>query len=85
MGRPSCWSIALPPAHPSHTATPPAFPLCRYDHGGAAQAAEALSRQGGGGRSDRRVCIAQIKEEGLGLGEKPDYVLVGGAWAVKSW
>ncbi len=40
-------------------------------------AAEALSRQGGGGgRSDRRVTIAQIKEEGLGFGEKPDWVQV---------
>lgn len=48
-------------------------------------AAEALSRQGGGGgRSDRRVTIAQIKEEGLGFGEKPDWVQVGLGW-VGGW
>ena len=54
---------------------------CRYDAGGAAMAAEALSRPGGGGRNDRRITLAQIKEEGLGMGEKPDWVTVcGGAW-----
>lgn len=47
-----------------------------YDQGGHAQAADALSRQGGGGRADRRICLAQIKEEGLGQGEKPDWVAV---------
>ncbi|KAL4425850.1 hypothetical protein ABPG75_009866 [Micractinium tetrahymenae] len=51
-----------------------------YDQGGATMEAAALSRQGGGGgRSDRRVTIAQIKEEGLGFGEKPDWVQVAGA------
>lgn len=51
-----------------------------YDAGGAALAAESLSRQGGGGgRTDRRITIAQIKEEGLGMGEKPDWVLLSGA------
>jgi replication factor A1 len=41
-------------------------------------AAEALSRPGGGGRNDRRITLAQIKEEGLGMGEKPDWVTVSG-------
>lgn len=47
-----------------------------WDQGGAAAPAEALSRQGGGPRSDRRITLAQIKEDGLGLGEKPDWVMV---------
>lgn len=69
------------PAHGTLALTPElsAPPPCRYDQGGATVAAEALSRQGGGGgRSDRRVTIAQIKDEGLGFGEKPDWVQVGG-------
>lgn len=49
----------------------------RYDGGGAAQASEALSRAGaGGGRADRRVTLAQIGEEGLGLGGAPAWVQV---------
>eukprot|EP00887_Chlorella_sp_A99_P004696 scaffold4.g4696.t1 len=39
-----------------------------YDAGGAAGPAEALSRGGGGGgRADRRVTLAQIKDERLGM------------------
>lgn len=49
-----------------------------YDSGGATMVAEALSRPSGG-RNDRRITLAQIKDEGLGLGEKPDWVLVSGA------
>jgi replication factor A1 len=46
-----------------------------YDNGGATMAAQALSSaRAGSGRSDRRICTALIKNEGLGMGEKPDYV-----------
>jgi replication factor A1 len=38
-------------------------------------AAEALSKPGGG-RSDRRLTLAQIKDENLGMGDKPDWVQV---------
>lgn len=48
---------------------------CRYDSGGATMAAEALSKPGGG-RSDRRLTLAQIKDENLGMGDKPDWVQV---------
>lgn len=49
-----------------------------YDSGGATMAAEALSKPGGG-RSDRRLTLAQIKDENLGMGDKPDWVQVAGA------
>lgn len=60
-----------PPKSSRPTNHPPRLP--RPAQGGAAVAAEALSRQGAG-KSDRRICLAQIKEEGLGMGEKPDWV-----------
>lgn len=72
-----------------HTCPPlPRSTTCRYDQGGHAQAADALSRQGGGGRADRRICLAQIKEEGLGQQDKPDWVAVSGArerWCWGAW
>jgi replication factor A1 len=43
--------------------------------GGAHQEAVQLNTQGGGG-SDRRVCLADIRDEGLGTHGKPDYVEV---------
>jgi replication factor A1 len=47
-----------------------------YDNGGATTAAQALSSaRAGSGRSDRRICTSIIKSEGLGLNEKPDYVI----------
>jgi len=46
-----------------------------YDNGGATTAAQALSARAGSGRSDRRICTSIIKSEGLGLNEKPDYVI----------
>jgi len=48
-----------------------------YDGGGATQTATALSSaRAGGGRVDRRVCISQIRGEGLGLGGHPAWVQV---------
>ena len=46
-----------------------------YDNGGATQAVQALSSaRAGGGRQDRRICLSQIKAEGLGLQGTPMYV-----------
>lgn len=48
-----------------------------YDNGGAAVAAHALSSgRVGGGRVDRRVSMAQIRSEGLGLGGHTAWVQV---------
>lgn len=58
---------------------PGSFPCApsRYDQGGCAQAAAALSKpSGGGGRADRRVTLSQIADEGLGLGGQPAWVQV---------
>lgn len=50
----------------------------RYDNGGGAQAPESLSnaRGAGGGRSDRRVTLAMIKDEGLGTAGSPAFIQV---------
>jgi replication factor A1 len=48
-----------------------------YDGGGAAAPTAALSagRGGaGGGRADRRICLAQVRGEGLGQGGSPAWV-----------
>ena len=48
----------------------------RFDSGGAAAAPTALTgASAGGGRSDRRVTLALIKDEGIGMGA-PAYVQV---------
>lgn len=40
------------------------------------QIAPLSERMGGGGRQDRRVCLAQIKSEGLGTSGQADWVQV---------
>jgi replication factor A1 len=40
------------------------------------QAVESLTKAGGGGGPAPRKTLKQVKEEGLGMGEKPDYVEV---------
>eukprot|EP00958_Prasinococcus_capsulatus_P024127 scaffold3734_cov425-Prasinococcus_capsulatus_cf.AAC.5 len=48
--------------------------------GGRTMRGESISntRSGGGGMRDRRVTVSQIKDEGLGMSGKPDYVIVKG-------
>ena len=63
------------PPHTHTCATP------RFAAGGSGEAVTALSntgRGGGGGGGDRRTTMAAIKDEGLGQGEKPDWIVVGG-------
>ncbi|KAG0598564.1 hypothetical protein M758_12G084200 [Ceratodon purpureus] len=47
-----------------------------FDRGGRDSVAVSLSREGGGGRVDQRKTVASIKDEGLGRGDKPDWVTV---------
>ncbi len=47
-----------------------------YEGGGSAGPVMALSSVGGGSRNDRRVTLAMIREEGLGLGGERVYVAV---------
>eukprot|EP00884_Botryococcus_braunii_P015981 jgi/Botrbrau1/3066/Bobra.0070s0059.1 len=49
-----------------------------YEGGGSAAPVMALSSVGGGSRNDRRVTLAMIREEGLGLGGERVYVAVAG-------
>jgi hypothetical protein len=77
----ACWGAgSFVPSPFTQRPEPPTLaqhaPRCRYDQGGASTAVEALSRVGGGGRNDRRITLSQIKDEGLGMGEKPEWVVV---------
>lgn len=52
---------------------------CRYDDGGAAAGVTTLTSGSGsaGGRSDRRITLAMIKDEGLGSAGAQAWVQVG--------
>jgi replication factor A1 len=47
-----------------------------FDREGKHTASVSLSREGGGGRVDQRKSVASIKDEGLGRGDKPDWITV---------
>ncbi|ESQ50436.1 hypothetical protein EUTSA_v10001929mg [Eutrema salsugineum] len=50
-----------------------------FDHGGKDTASSSISRDnmpGGGSRNEIRKTVSQIKEEGLGRSDKPDWVTV---------
>lgn len=50
-----------------------------FDHGGKDTASSSISRDnmpGGGSRNEIRKVVSQIKEEGLGRSDKPDWVTV---------
>ncbi|CAN8268437.1 unnamed protein product [Cochlearia groenlandica] len=52
-----------------------------FDHGGKDIASSSISRDtmpGGGSRNEIRKTVSQIKEEGLGRSDKPDWVTVKG-------
>jgi hypothetical protein len=53
-------------------------PHGRFDNGGGASApvAPLTSSGGAGGKGDRRITLAMIKEEGLGTNNAPSYVQV---------
>ena len=56
-------------------------PICgrRYDNGGGAAGVTTLtsSSGGGGGKSDRRITLAMVKDEGLGTAGNTAFVQVG--------
>lgn len=51
-----------------------------YESEGRSLAPQSISRESSGGRETRKF-VAQIKDEGLGRGNKPDYIAVRGTIA----
>ena len=45
-----------------------------YDHAGGAHQQALQLNTGGGGKSDRRIVLSDIRDEALGTQGKPDYV-----------